>query len=70
MKTEQLLEELIMYGGAIVRSCDCSEMEIANAEVTKRFAISVDNLGYVRRTAQWLELQKKRELEANNLLGK
>lgn len=57
---QNLIEQLIHKGGAIVSSNECSVMEIAHARVDNRFAV-VENLGYVRRTAEWLKIQKDRD---------
>lgn len=58
---EKLVNDLTQHGGAIVPSNDCSEMEIADARATGRFAVLPDGMGFVRRTREWLELQRKRE---------
>jgi len=58
---EKLVNDLAKQGGVIVSSNDCSEMEIADAHATGRFAVLPDGMGFVRRTREWLELQKRRE---------
>ena len=61
MTITELIQELIKEGGAIVSSNDCSEIEISNAQSTGRFAIDEGGLGFIRRTSEWLDLQKERE---------
>ena len=70
MKPIQLLGQLITDGGAIVSSNECSEMEIANAQATGRFAVDAESYGYVRRTKGWLALQLAREKANPNTDGK
>ena len=70
MKPIQLLGQLITDGGAIVSSNECSEMEIANAQATGRFAVDAECFGYVRRTKEWLALQLAREKAHPNTDGK
>lgn len=70
MKPIQLLGKLITDGGAIVSSNECSEMEIANAQATGRFAVDAEGFGYVRRTKEWLALQLVREKAHPNTDGK
>ncbi len=60
--TEELLLDLGTKGGAIVSSEACSVMEIAHAQAAGRFAVNAQGYGYLRRTREWLDLQKKREL--------
>jgi len=66
MKPIQLLNQLITDGGAIVSSNECSEMEIANAKATGRFAVDAECYGYVRRTKEWLTIQLEREKSNSN----
>lgn len=66
MTIKQLVDQLISDGGAIVSSNDCSEMEIAFASAHGRFATDAEGFGFVRRTKEWLSLQKKREIEHPN----
>jgi hypothetical protein len=62
MKTpDQLIRLLGISGGAIVSSNDCSEIEIADARATSRFAVDEDGFGFVLRSKEWLDLQKARE---------
>ena len=56
MTPKELLVELARKGGAIVSSSEASEIEIADSQVTKRFAIDNDGLGFIRRTKEWLNL--------------
>ncbi|MDP1580990.1 MAG: hypothetical protein Q8M02_11970 [Candidatus Didemnitutus sp.] len=69
MTTKQLIEQLISDGGAIVSSADCSEVEIADAQAAGRFSVE-DSLGFVRRTKEWLALQKAREIAHPNTDGR
>lgn len=67
MKTiTQLVKDLASKGGAIVSTNDCSEIEITDAQSTNRFA-RASSLGFVRRTKEWLELQKSRELAKGHI---
>lgn len=61
MTTDQLIQQLVTEGGAIVTSGECSEMEIADAQATGRFSVREDGIGFVRRYAEWLALQLERE---------
>jgi len=61
MTIDQLIQQLVTDGGAIVSSGECSEMEIANAQATGRFSVREDGMGFVRRTKEWLALQLARE---------
>lgn len=70
MTTDQLIEQLIVNGGAIVSSGDCSEMEIVYARADGRFAAREDGLGFVRRTKEWLNIQLTREKAHPNVDGK
>lgn len=56
MTPQQLIEKMTKEGGAIVSSNSCSEIEIANARTTDRFAVNDDGLGYILRTPEWLRL--------------
>ena len=58
MTTQKLIEQLDADGGAIVSSGECSEIEIAEARVTGRFAVNEEGYGYVRRYKEWLALHK------------
>lgn len=62
MTINQLIDQLAKEGGAIVTSAECSEMEIADAQATGRFAVREDGIGFVRRYAEWLSLQLEREI--------
>jgi hypothetical protein len=62
----ELIDQLREEGGAIVSSGDCSEMEIADARATGRFAADEFGYGYVRRTKEWLALQLAREKAQTN----
>lgn len=53
-KPEQLIQDLIHHGGAIVGSNECNEYEIAHARADGRFAVDADGLGFVRRPSSWL----------------
>lgn len=61
ISTAQLITQLIAEGGAIISSGECSEIEIADAQATCRFAARGDGVGFVRRHREWLALQKSRE---------
>lgn len=61
MKTlmlEELLYQLVVEGGAIVTSNECSQIEIADAQATGRWAVDHEGIGYVRRYREWLERHK------------
>jgi hypothetical protein len=62
MTENELINDLLTKGGAIVGSQHCTLLEIADAKVTNRFCILADGCGLVRRTKDWLDLQKKREI--------
>jgi len=62
MTRDQLINDLLIKGGAIVGSQDCSALEFANADLTNRFCVLDDGCGLVRRVKGWLDLQKKREI--------
>lgn len=51
---EQLVRQLREEGGAIVNTGACSEMEIADARSSGRYAVDEDGFGYVRRYKEWL----------------
>ena len=70
MTTNQLIDQLVTDGGAIVSSGDCLEMEIANAKATGRFTVRDDGMGFVRRSKEWLALQLAREKAHPNTDGK
>ncbi len=70
MTINQLIDQLVTDGGAIVSSGDCSEIEIANAKATGRFTVRDDGMGFVRRTKEWLALQLAREKAHPNTDGK
>lgn len=70
MTTNQLIDQLVTDGGAIVSSGDCSEIEIANAQATGRFSVRDDGMGFVRRSKEWLALQLAREKAHPNTDGK
>lgn len=53
-KPEELIQDLIHHGGAIVGSNECNEYEIAHARADGRFAVDEDGLGFVRRPSSWL----------------
>jgi len=69
-QTSKLIAQLAKEGGAIVSTGDCSEIEIANARATGRFAVDNCGYGYVRRTKEWLALQLAREKAHPNTDGK
>ncbi len=69
MSPMELIEQLVEVGGAIVSTNDCSEMEIAQARVDGRFT-TLGAFGFVRRTKEWLELQKAREVAHPNTDGR
>lgn len=70
MTTQQLIDQLIKDGGAIVSSGDCSEMEIAVAQSVGRFASDENGFGFVRRPPGWLAINKRREELHPNTDGK
>jgi len=70
MTMNQLINQLVTDGGAIVSSGDCSQIEIANAQSTGRFTVRDDGMGFVRRTKGWLALQLAREKAHPNTNGK
>ena len=70
MTINQLIDQLVTDGGAIVSSGDCSEIEIANAKATGRFSVRDDGMGFVRRSKEWLALQLAREKAHPNTDGK
>lgn len=51
---ENLIEKLLIHGGCIVSSADCSQMEIADARVRGDFWADANGYGYVRRLPEWL----------------
>lgn len=56
MNPDQLIQQLVKHGGAIVSSNDCSPIEIANAQACGRFAVEPETgLGFTRRPKEWLE---------------
>ena len=61
MDIMELISDLASKGGAIVSSNECSEIEITDARITGRFVALPDGLGFVRRTKEWLDINKKRE---------
>ena len=67
MTTNQIIQQLVSEGGAIVSSDACSEMEIADAQATGRFAVDDECFGYVRRTKEWLALHMAREKAHKNM---
>lgn len=64
MTPTQLLNQLATEGGAIVSSGICSELEIADAQATGRFAVDDDGLGFVRRTTEWVKRADKKHEDA------
>ena len=65
MTLMDLINDLARYGGAIVSSDACSEMEIVNAELEHRFAITnEEGLGFVRRPQKWLELKTTKRIQS------
>lgn len=69
MTTQQLIQQIVTDGGAIVSSNDCSEMEISVAQSVGRFAAE-DGFGFVRRPKEWLALNKNREIAHPNTDGR
>jgi hypothetical protein len=55
MKGDDFLNRLAENGGAIVSSGDCSEVEIVRAQLRDNFYCNERGLGFVLRTADWLE---------------
>ncbi len=51
---EQLIPDLTSHGGAVVRSSECSPMELAWAEDEERLYVDGNGYGYVRRPGAWL----------------
>lgn len=62
----QLINDLAHKGGALVSSGDCSEMEILFAQREDRFSVYDNGFGFVRRSKEWVALQKHREAEARS----
>ena len=54
MNPSDLITQLILEGGAIVSSNDCTPEEIATARAENRFAVDPAAFGFVRRTKEWL----------------
>lgn len=52
---DALLKRIVDYGGAVVSSGECTEMEIANARARGDFYVDANGLGYVRRLQLWLD---------------
>lgn len=52
---EELLDQLAAFGGYIVSSGDCSEMEIAHARAEGRMYVNEQGLGFIRRPKQAAE---------------
>lgn len=52
---DALLKRLVEYGGAVVSSGECTEMEIADARARGDFYVDDKGLGYVRRLQIWLD---------------
>ena len=70
MTINQLIQQVVTEGGAIVSSGDCTEMEIADARARGRFSVRDDGMGFVRRSKEWLALQLTREKAHPNIDGK
>lgn len=51
LEPDELLAELVNKGGSIVCSNSCTEKEINEARLTRRFAVSEDGIGFVLRRA-------------------
>lgn len=51
---EQMFDDLVKEGGAIVSSGDCSAGEITAAQGCHRFCVRDDGMGFVRRPKNWL----------------
>ena len=69
MYIEVLIKDMVKTGGALVLSSECTEMEIADAQATGRFAVFPamgDGFGFgiVRRPQAWLDRVRKLEAEA------
>lgn len=62
--TEQIIDDVVNLGGALVSSGDCSEMEIAIAKTCGRFAARDDGMGFVRRPKEWLAMAMEMQTEA------
>ncbi len=52
---DALLKRIVDYGGAVVSSGECTEMEIADARARGDFYVDAKGLGYVRRHQLWLD---------------
>lgn len=64
MTTSQLINQIVEHGGCIVTSDKCSEIEIADAQATGRFAVDAENgYGFVRRYEEWLQKAMKHSRE-------
>lgn len=55
----RFLEKLAQWGGAIVSSNECSEIELADARLTDRLFVDANEYGYVWRTAEWLKTREE-----------
>lgn len=52
----QLLQDVVNKGGAIISSDKCTAIEIAMAQAGHRFAIDENGMGFVRKSSNWLEM--------------
>lgn len=65
MTVEQLIQQLVTNGGAIVSSADCSVLEIGDAQAAGRLAVDSHGFGFVRRPKEWTALQYPTEPTTN-----
>lgn len=63
---KKLFDKLASEGGCIVSSNECTEMEIADANIRGDFFVDDEGLGYVRRTQKWLDLHKFIQMPNND----
>jgi len=54
-KLLELLKTMSIQGGCLVSSADCSEMEIADAQVRGDWYVTEGGMGYVLRLPEWLK---------------
>jgi hypothetical protein len=62
MTSQEILDRLA-NGGALVRSNECSDIEITHARIGNRFFVRDDGYAYVLRTSEWLESREKAHRE-------
>lgn len=65
MTVEQLIQQLVSDGGAIVCTADCLVLEISEAQAAGRFAMNANGFGFVRRTKEQVAFQHPDEPTTN-----